>query len=153
MKTFPEGEILLYVFTNKDILDWALYNLPDLLETSRYIHNKGKFVPEPGYVPSDTEEYKNYIENQIINLSRVERIIKTINFEVESLQEEDLLVYWLKYRQKRSLRIIAKNLDATVYRVLKIEDNIRTQIYEGLSQEEITSSEIFWFYEKYSKAV
>lgn len=151
MKTFPESEILLYVFTNKNILDWALYNLPDLIKTAEYIHDRGKYVPEPGYVPSDTSEYKSCVESQIINLFRVEKIIKTINFEVDSLQENNLLVYWLKYRKNKPLRDIAKHLETTVYQVTKIEDNIRIQIYEGLNQEEITSSELFWFYEKFSK--
>jgi hypothetical protein len=153
MKAFPENEILLYMYTNKHILNWVLYNLPDLIQISDDLHDQGKFIPELGQEPVETGKYKSYIESQIINISRCERIVNIIKFEIDSLQEENLLLYWLKYREYRPLRYIAQHMKGTVYQVSKIEDNIRIQIYEALNREGITSAELFWFYEKFSRKV
>jgi hypothetical protein len=150
IKSEPENEILINKIELHPIIDWMLYRLPDLEFVARQYHDEGKFIPEPG---GGSRAYESNIEYQIINISQCEQIINIVEFEVSSLQEMPLLIYNLTYQKKKSLRDTAKLINDTVYQVNKIKDEIKDIICEGLNNEGIVSTNIYWFYKKLSQVV
>jgi hypothetical protein len=150
MKIAPEHELLMYADRFEPVINWILNNFDYIKSAFADLYDQGQFVPEPGFGGNN---FKNSIENQIISIATCTTIVTAVEWGINGLNGELIAIYNNRYYEHNTLKQTAEALKISIGQVSKREEDIRFQIIQKLDEEEITPSNLFWFYEKYHKKI